>query len=77
MGQYMTVIIKIAIVLVLFTIIGSLVYSAIYLVRDKSDSRRVVRALTFRISLSVALFVLVVTLLLAGVIEPGSPFQPR
>ncbi|MFV8834486.1 twin transmembrane helix small protein [Aquisalimonas sp.] len=67
--------IKIAIILAMVAIVISLFSGAIYLVRDKSDSRRVVRALTWRIGLSVGLFLIVVGLMVAGVIEPNDPFR--
>jgi hypothetical protein len=41
-----------------------------YLVRGAGDSRRVVRALTWRIGLSIALFVLLMIAWYAGLIEP-------
>ena len=55
---------KTLIVLILLVIIGSLFSGLFYLVKDKGTSERTVRALTVRISLSVALFVL----LMAGLI---------
>lgn len=73
----MTAAIKIAVVLILGLIIFSLVQAAIFLIRDGSNERRVVRALTVRISLSLALFVVVIALFAFGVIEPNDPFQPR
>jgi len=49
---------KIIIVLFLVVIVGSLASALLYLVRDKGGSDRTVKALTVRIGLSVALFVL-------------------
>lgn len=49
---------KIIIVLFLVAIVGSLASALLYLVRDKGGSDRTVKALTVRIGLSVALFVL-------------------
>ncbi len=49
---------KIIIVLFLVVIVGSLASALLYLVRDKGDSNRTVKALTVRIGLSVTLFVL-------------------
>lgn len=49
---------KIIIVLFLLVIVGSLASALLYLVRDKGDSDRTVKALTVRIGLSVALFIL-------------------
>lgn len=71
----MNLAINIAIVLAMAAIVISLFSGAIFLVRDKSDSRRVVRALTWRIGLSVGLFLVVVGLIVTGVIEPNDPFR--
>ena len=49
---------KLIIVLFLVAIVGSLASALLYLVRDKGGSDRTVKALTVRIGLSVALFVL-------------------
>ncbi len=49
---------KIVVILFLIFIIGSLFSALYYLVRDKGQGTRTVKALTVRITLSVALFVL-------------------
>jgi hypothetical protein len=49
---------KIVIILFLLVIVGSLGSALFYLVRDKGGSMRTVKALTIRVGLSVALFVL-------------------
>lgn len=49
---------KIIVLLVLLSIISSLAAGLFYLVRDKGATERTVKALTMRIALSVALFVL-------------------
>ena len=49
---------KIVIIVFLVFIVGSLGSALYYLVRDKGNSDRTVKALTVRISLSIALFVL-------------------
>ncbi|MCK8516918.1 twin transmembrane helix small protein [Methylonatrum kenyense] len=72
----MTVVIKILVLLIFFVIVASLASGAYYLVRDGSDRKRVVRALTVRITLSVALFSVLIALFLFGVIEPNDPFRP-
>lgn len=72
----MTLAIKIAVGLVLLAIIASLAFGAIFLIRDGSGSRRVVRALTIRITLSIILFLVLVALVLTGVLVPNAPFQP-
>jgi peptidoglycan biosynthesis protein MviN/MurJ (putative lipid II flippase) len=61
---------KILVVLILFTIIGSLFSGLFYLIRDKGASDRTVRALTVRISLSVLLFVLLMIGMYTGLLKP-------
>ena len=51
-------------------IIGSLISAGVFLVRDKGQTRNVVRALTVRITLSVALFVLLLAAWKLGWIQP-------
>lgn len=58
--------------ILLLGIIGSLGSALVYLSRDKDDSRRTVRALTIRISLSVAFFVLLLTAYALGYVQPNS-----
>lgn len=50
--------VKIAVILFLVFIVGSLFSALYYLVRDKGQGERTVKALTVRITLSVTLFVL-------------------
>lgn len=61
---------KILVVLILFTIIGSLFSGLFFLIRDKGASDRTVRALTVRISLSVVLFVLLMIGYATGLLQP-------
>jgi hypothetical protein len=49
---------RILVILFLVVIVGSLFSALYYLVRDKGGSDRTVKALTVRISLSIALFLL-------------------
>ena len=49
---------KIVVILFLVFIVGSLFSALYYLVRDKGQGERTVRALTVRITLSVVLFLL-------------------
>ena len=49
---------KIVVIVFLVLIVGSLGSALYYLIRDKGASDRTVKALTVRISLSIALFVL-------------------
>ena len=62
--------IKIVIVGVLVAIVASLGSALYYLVNDKGDSKKMVRALTVRIGLSVALFVLLLIAGYFGLISP-------
>ncbi len=52
--------IKIATVLVLLVIIGSLFSALVFLLKDKRGSDRTVKALTMRIGLSIGLFLLLI-----------------
>ena len=63
--------IRIAVVVLLLAIVGSLASGLVYLFRDNNDSRRTVRALTVRISLSVSLFLLLIIAHALGVLQPG------
>lgn len=63
--------IKVLIILVLLAIIVSLGSGLFYLVKDERDSKRMVRALTVRIVLSVALFVLLLIAWYTGLIQPN------
>ncbi len=62
--------IKILIVVVLIAIVASLGSALFHLSRGKGDSRKMARALTVRIGLSVALFVLLMVAWYNGLISP-------
>ena len=62
--------IKVIIILVFLGIVVSLATGLFALVNDKGDSRRTLRALTWRIGLSVGLFVFLMILVALDVIEP-------
>jgi cytochrome bd-type quinol oxidase subunit 2 len=62
--------IKVLIVLVLLAIVASLGSGLFHLVKDEGKSRKMVNALTVRIALSVALFVLLFIAWATGLIEP-------
>jgi hypothetical protein len=68
--------IKILIILVLAGILASLASGLFYLVRDKKDSKRMVTALTVRVSLSVLLFILLFVAYLTGLIQPHGVISP-
>jgi uncharacterized membrane-anchored protein len=63
--------IRIAVIVLLLAIVGSLASALVYLFRDDNDSRRTVRALTVRIGLSVSLFILLLVAYAMGFIQPG------
>ena len=62
--------IKILVVIVLFAIIGSLGSALFHLSRGKGDSRKMARALTVRVGLSVVLFILLMLAWSTGLITP-------
>jgi cytochrome bd-type quinol oxidase subunit 2 len=66
-------IIKLLIVACLVGIVISLGSGLFHLVNDKGDSKKMVRALTVRVALSVALFVLLFIAWSQGMIEPHGP----
>ena len=65
---------KFIVVLLLLAILASLGSGLFYLVKDDGDNKRMVRALTIRISLSVALFVLLFVAWGLGLIQPRGSF---
>jgi hypothetical protein len=71
--------IKLVIILIFLGILVSLGSGLFYLVKDPGDSRRTLRALTFRIGLSVGLFLFLMLLVATGVITPHgvAPNQQR
>jgi hypothetical protein len=64
--------IKLIIVLFLLTILYSLASSFFFLVRDKGDGDRTVRRLTWRVGLSLVLFLMLWGAYSMGWIEPNS-----
>jgi low temperature requirement protein LtrA len=63
-------IVKAAVVFALAFVVGSLGVALFGLVHDKGRSTRMVKALTFRIVLSIGLFVLLMLGIVSGVIVP-------
>jgi cytochrome bd-type quinol oxidase subunit 2 len=61
---------KILVVIVLFAIIFSLGSALFHLSRGKGDSKKMARALTVRVGLSVALFILLMLAWYNGLITP-------
>ena len=65
-------VIKILIILVLLTILYSLASSLLFLVIDKGEGQRTVKRLTWRIGLSIVLFLFLWVAYQMGWIEPNS-----
>ena len=65
--------IKLLIIVALLLIIGSLFSALFYLMKDKGQGKRTVRALTIRISLSLALFLLLMAGYYTGIIGHPHP----
>ena len=61
---------KIAVVILLFIILFSLGSGLVFMIRDKGQSHRTVKALTVRITLSVGLFILLMIAYATGLIAP-------
>jgi len=68
----MAMLVKAIIVLFLIFILFSLGSALYYLVRDRSNSERIVKALTWRIGLSIILFILLMIAFALGWITPHS-----
>ena len=65
--------IKLLIVVMLLLIVGSLFSALFYLIKDKGQGQRTIRALTWRISLSLLLFMLLMLGYYTGIIgHPGA-----
>jgi Protein of unknown function (DUF2909) len=71
--------IPIVIVIALIAIVASLGSALLHLTRGAGDSQKLARALTWRIGLSIALFVLLMIAWYTGLIAPHGvdPMQPR
>jgi hypothetical protein len=61
---------KIVVACVLIGIVFSLASALFHLVTDKGDSKKMVRALTIRVGLSVALFIVLMAAWAMGLIQP-------
>ena len=59
------------VIFVLVCILASLFSALFFMFRDKGDSKRMVKALTIRVALSVSLFLLLMALFFFGVIGRG------
>ena len=63
---------KLLVIAILLAVLISLGSGLFFLVKDKDDSRRVMRALTVRIVLSAILFLLLMGAWFAGLIQPNA-----
>ncbi len=61
---------KIIIILLFLAALGSLASAMVFLVKDKGGTNRTAKALTYRIGISVFIFVLLILAYFAGYIEP-------
>ena len=68
---------KAFILLVLLVILGSLGSGLYYMIKDRGQTDRVAKALTWRIGLSLTLFLLLFILFATGIIEPHSAFPGK
>jgi len=64
---------KTLVVLLLAAVVSSLFSGLFFLMRDRGNSTRAVRSLTWRIGISLALFVLLLVGAAAGWIDPHGP----
>ena len=63
---------KIIVIVVLLAILWTLLSSFYFLVRDKGEGKRTVRRLTWRVGLSLFLFLMLYVMFRMGWIEPSS-----
>ena len=68
---------KILALILLLTILSSLAMGMVYMMKDKGQSDRAVKALTFRIGLSVMLFVLFMIGAATGLVTPHGVLPPQ
>jgi uncharacterized membrane protein len=61
---------KLLVILLLLAIVASLAFGLFFLVKDGGNSKRMVKALTVRVSLSVTLILMLFIAWAAGLIEP-------
>ena len=68
---------KVFIIAIFLGVVVSLGSGLFYLVKDKGDSNRMANALTWRISISVALFGLLFLAWAVGLIQPHGILSPQ
>lgn len=64
------VIIHVVLIVLFLIVVATLFQALFFLARDRGESKRTVKALTLRISLSVLLFVLILVLWAVGLLKP-------
>ncbi len=62
--------VKIIAILIFLAALGSLASAMFFLVKDKGETNRTAKALTYRIGFSVLVFILLMLAYFAGYIEP-------
>lgn len=62
--------VKIIAILIFLAALGSLASAMVFLVKDKGETNRTAKALTYRIGFSVLVFILLMLAYFAGYIEP-------
>jgi hypothetical protein len=68
---------KIVVIALLVAIVAAVLLAGVFLVRDPATSRRTLRALTWRVSLQVALILFLVLAYFMGWIHPHGLMQTR
>jgi succinate dehydrogenase/fumarate reductase cytochrome b subunit len=72
-----SVLFKIVIIVLLMAILFSLASGMFFLIKDKGQTRRAVTSLTFRITISVALFIMLFVGYATGLIKPHGIIPPQ
>ena len=68
---------KLAVIVILLIIIGSLFSGMFFMLRDRGQSTRTVKALTVRIALSLMLFALLMIGYWVGILHPHDLLPPH
>ncbi len=65
-------IVHIVLIVLFLVVVATLFQALFFLARDKGESNRTVKALSWRIGLSVLLFVLIIILWAVGLLKPAA-----
>lgn len=68
---------KIVVIILLLAVVGTLMTSMVFLVRDSSDKRRTLTGLKIRVALSVTLILFVLLAYFMGWMQPHPALPPR